>query len=69
MPRTATAPRDLKEGDKVERLDPDLNIVLVTVEKITKFTKFGRTAYSVQFAGDPEPTILTPTRRLDVVAE
>lgn len=68
MTRTPTLPRDLKPGDKVERLDQDLNFVLVTVEKVTKFTRFGRTAYNVMFEGDPEPTILTPTRRLDVVA-
>ena len=45
--RETVLPRDLKPGDKVDRITRDLYIVTATVSKVEKVRKFDRTTYRV----------------------
>jgi hypothetical protein len=45
--RTTVIPRDLRPGDRVDRVDLDLNVVQATVREVKKVSRFGSTAYKV----------------------
>lgn len=45
--RTTVLPRDIKPGDKIDRLDKDMEIVQATVKEVLKVRRLGRTAYKV----------------------
>lgn len=76
-----TLPRDLKPGDKIDRMDQDFNVVLATVERLEKVHRFERTVYKVylaEYAALPDnrkpwseyrhlrPFVLQPTNRVTV---
>lgn len=48
--RQKILPRDLKPGDKIDRMNRDFDIVTVTVSKVEKVRRFGHTVYRVSLA-------------------
>ncbi len=62
----AIAPRELKEGDVIQRVNPSLEFVNVTVDKVEKIRRDGHTAYQVYFkemAALPEHQRANPENR------
>lgn len=47
---TKVLPRDLEPGDKIDRLDKDINIVQATVREVVKAKRGGRISYKVYLA-------------------
>jgi hypothetical protein len=45
--RHVVLPRDMEPGDKIDRIDKDLNIVTATVSKVEKVRRFNSTCYRV----------------------
>lgn len=45
--RTIVLPRDIKPGDKIDRVDLDMQMVLGTVREVQKIRQHERTVYKV----------------------
>lgn len=77
-------PRDIEPGDKVDRLDQDLNVVQATVKEVRKTRRYENTNYQITMREADEvpegqrfrqenlhlrPFSLRPTQRIAVVRE
>jgi hypothetical protein len=84
MKHTTVLPRDLKPGDKIERLNDAFDVVLVTIKEVKKVRNSGHTSYKVyleEYADLPDhqkawrqnrhlaPCIFQPTQKVPVVTE
>lgn len=81
MSRITVLPRDLKPGDKIDRMTRDMEIVPGTVSEVLKVRRGNRTAYKVylaEYAALPDnrkpwaqnkhlvPFMLAPTAKVTV---
>ena len=78
---TKVLPRDLEPGDKIDRVDRNLDVVTATIKEVKKVRRFERTVYKVYLVEAdqvPEtqqgwaehrhlsPFILRPTQKVQV---
>lgn len=48
--RTQVPPRDIKPGDKIDRLTKDLDVVQATIREVKKVRQYNQTNYKVYLA-------------------
>lgn len=79
--RLKILPRDIEPGDRIDRIDTDMNFVTATVREVKKVRRFDRTTYKVYLAEEAEipesrrgwaeyrhlsPFVLQPSSKIEV---